>query len=173
MAKVINQTLTADLQCGLDLSHVTNNCTNIVLTEGRFNRCIKKSKHSTLLIYASGKIVCLGAKTFNEGRTSIRCFARRLQNIGYKVKLRKIETANIVAQNKLINSVDLYDIQDLKGCTYVKEIFPNLRYTSSNNPKHKVILSWNGNYILTGVKDTKELIALETEFIEKIKNGSQ
>jgi transcription initiation factor TFIID TATA-box-binding protein len=171
MALVINQTLTADLRCFLDLRHVANNCTNIVYSEGYFNRCVKKDKRSTLLIYSSGKVVCLGSKSFEEGRLSIRRFARRLQRIGYRVILRNIETANIVAKNKLTNSIDLYDLQDLKGCIYVKEIFPNLRYTSVNNPKHKVILSWNGNYILTGVKSAEELVELEKEFIEKVKNA--
>ncbi len=165
--EIVNTTLVTSFNCVLDLRYITNNSKDIVLYEEPFHRCIKKyGRLATLMLYKTGKLVCL-AISYEIGRKFIRNFGRHVQKLGHPVRLAKIETVNIVATNnlKVILDLDRVDINFGRKSQYVKEIFPNLRYTSPTNRKHKVILASSGKYNLTGVTNEEQLTELERQFL--------
>lgn len=171
-ARVVNVTLVCALNCPIDLGQLGKEMVGIASYGQSFPRCVMRyGKQVTLLIYKSGKIVCL-ADNVETGRKGIRRFARKIaEDFKYSVKLTSISVVNMVGTNTLNKEVDLddVDIQCDRQAQYNKEIFPNLRYTSNSNPKSKVILSRNGKYILTGVRSEEQMTALEQEFLSQTK----
>lgn len=138
--------------------------------ERPFHRLIKRfGPEATLMVYRTGVVVCL-ANSLEKGKQRIRNLAWSVQKMGINVRLGAIRIENIVGTNRLNKDFDLNELdQHLDTQSqYNKEIFPNLRFTSSENSKAKIILSTSGKYTLTGVKSVDAMCALEEEFLGKV-----
>ena len=90
-------TITANLNCVLNLKLIFNNVTNVEYKKQRFERLIIRIRkpYTTCLAYASGKIVLMGAKSLKDGRKSVRLIARKIQKIGFNLKITDITIENI------------------------------------------------------------------------------
>lgn len=172
-ARVVNVTLVCSLNCPINLDQLGKEMAGIASYGQPLPRCVMRyGKQVTLLIYKSGKIVCL-ADSVEMGRKGIRRFARKIiKDFNYSVRLTTISVVNMVGTNSLNKEVDLddVDIHCDRQAQYNREIFPNLRYTSNTNPKSKVILSRRGKYILTGVRSEEQMLALEQEFLNQTRS---
>src|SRR5882762_6066311 len=109
MPTITNITLTADLNCKLNLRHVTMNSSNCIYNRKHFDQVIIKLRNPyvTVLLYTSGKIVSTGAKSFESGRIGLRRVGRMMQKIGYNVKISNIQITNMAATYALMTYIPL------------------------------------------------------------------
>ena len=164
--RIVNITLVVNLKTNLDLKSIARTSVNIEYYDQPFRRCVKRfGRKATLLIYRSGKMICL-ARSLKVGHKAIEKFRWELVKMGFHAKNSLIKTENIVAKSEIDTELDLNEVDNLLGrmVQYNKEIFPNLRYTSTRNPKAKVIVSTGGKLVFTGVKSVEELNQLNQEF---------
>ncbi|XP_054166247.1 TATA box-binding protein-like 2, partial [Oppia nitens] len=134
MPVITNVSMTADLfdMIGfIDLRKLCNNCCNCVYHNYPFVRVIKRYRNpnATVMIYDSGKLVCVGAKSKNDGRIALRKTARIIQKLGYDIKLHNLRVTNIAASHNLKNDLNVEKLMNQFNWSsnYELEIFPHLR----------------------------------------------
>ena len=95
----------------LDLKKITNSLSNCIYQNKYFVRAIVKLRHpsATVMIYDTGKLVCLGAKSESDGRKALRRIARMIQKLGYNVKLHNVFVTNIAATHQLKEDFEIND----------------------------------------------------------------
>jgi len=80
---------------------------------------------TTALIFASGKMVCTGAKDEELSRLAARKYARIIQKLGFPAKFMDFKIQNIVA------SCDVKFAIRLEGLTFSHSNFSSVRHLSS------------------------------------------
>ena len=169
MATVTNITMTADLNCCLNLHFITLRSINCIYYRRPFDQLIIRLRdpYVTILVYSSGKLVLTGAKSEDSGRRGLRIIARKIQKIGYNVKLTNLTTANMAATYDCQTSIPLHSFAKFlgKNASYETELYPNLIYKSN---KKSIIVSSRGRLILTGCKNINEINNLNDFIIEKL-----
>ena len=77
---------TVNLDCPLNLKDIALQARNAEYNPRRFAAVVMRLRKpkTTALVFASGKMVCTGAKTENESRIAARKYARIIQVI-YKI----------------------------------------------------------------------------------------
>ena len=92
MAQITNVVLTANLGSTLDLNLIARRATFIRYQPKKFSGAIWQHRKigSTCLVFRTGKVVCIGAKSIEEGRKGVRQYARLLQNMGHYIHLKDI-----------------------------------------------------------------------------------
>jgi len=80
-----NIVATFDVKCELDLREIAMKARNAEFNPKRFIALIMKIRDPkvTALVFKSGRIVVVGAKSERDARVAGRKFARILQNVGY------------------------------------------------------------------------------------------
>jgi len=80
-----NIVCTVNLDTRLDLKHITMMARNAEYNPRRFAAVIMRIREpkTTALIFASGKMVCTGAKSEELAKLASRKFARIIQKLGY------------------------------------------------------------------------------------------
>ena len=108
---------------------------------------------TTALIFASGKMVCTGAKTEEASKTAARKYARIIQKLGNPVSFQNFSIQNIVGSVDVKFAIDLEQISNVhhQFCTYEPEIFPGLVYRMMD-PKIVILIFVSGKLVLTGAK---------------------
>lgn len=93
-----NVVSTANLGCLLELKRIVQGAKNTEYNPKRFAAVIMRIREpkATALIFASGKMVCTGAKTEDESLIAARKFARVIQRLEFPVKFRDFKIQNIV-----------------------------------------------------------------------------
>lgn len=118
---------------------------------------LKKPKTATL-IFASGKMVCTGAKSEREARRAVNIVVEELKTSGM-VSTSEIElkVQNIVASVNLGGNIDLeQSVYDLKRSIYEPDQFPGLIYRM-NEPKVVILIFASGKLVCTGAKKEEEV----------------
>ena len=108
---------------------------------------------TTALIFASGKMVCTGAKNEEESKTAARKYARIIQKLGFAVSFTNFTIQNIVGSVDVKFPIDLEFISNKhhEFCSYEPEIFPGLVYRMID-PKIVLLIFVSGKLVLTGAK---------------------
>ena len=115
---------------------------------------------TTALFFASGKVVCTGARTVNAALLAVRKFARMVQATGVSVCLRDFRVQNIVASASCPSSVDLEAVQreHSMAASYEPELFPGLIFRPLHSTSSAVFLIFrSGRVVATGAKTTAAL----------------
>ena len=123
---------------------------------------IKRPKTATL-IFASGKMVCTGAKSERMAYRAVYKVVRELRNNDIiKEGKPKIVIQNIVASANLHGKIDLETAADIMdNVMYEPEQFPGLIYRMQT-PKVVMLLFASGKLVCTGAKHedmVKEAVA--------------
>jgi len=113
---------------------------------------------TTALIFASGKMVCTGAKSEDQSRLAAKKYARIIQKLGFPAKFTEFKIQNIVA------SCDVKFPIKLEGLAYAHqpysnyepELFPGLIYRMLQ-PKIVLLIFVSGKIVLTGAKVRDEI----------------
>ncbi|KAG9148312.1 hypothetical protein Leryth_012259 [Lithospermum erythrorhizon] len=89
---------TANLDCPLDLKAIALQARNAEYNPKRFAAVIMRIREpkTTALIFASGKMVCTGAKSEQQSRLAARKYARIIQKLGFKTTFKHFKIQNIV-----------------------------------------------------------------------------
>jgi transcription initiation factor TFIID TATA-box-binding protein len=118
---------------------------------------LKKPKTATL-IFASGKMVCTGAKSETLAKRAVRKVIKYLRDNGILIVSRpEIKIQNIVASADIHAKIDLEKAVFALGRTmYEPEQFPGLIYRM-DEPKVVMLLFASGKLVCTGAKKEAEV----------------
>jgi len=151
---------TVNLECALDLKYIALHARNAEYNPKRFAAVIMRIREpkSTALIFASGKMVCTGAKSEQEARMAARKYARILQKLKFAVSFKEFKVQNMVGSCDVRFPIRLEGLATAHGifCSYEPELFPGLIYRMQQ-PKIVLLVFVSGKVVLTGAKKREEI----------------
>ncbi|MFH1631121.1 MAG: TATA-box-binding protein [Candidatus Aenigmatarchaeota archaeon] len=111
------------------------------------------------LIFRSGKIICVGARSPNMAREALRKTVKNIKKIGIRVNENaiKIKIENIVVAVNLEKELNLDQLAfKLEASEYEPEQFPGLVYRITE-PKVAFLLFSSGRVVCAGAKSMEEV----------------
>lgn len=117
-----------------------------------------REPRTTALAFASGNMVCTGAKTELESRLAGRKYVRLLQKHGIPVSFRTFKIQNIVASAEVPHTLKLLELSRSYGpyVSYEPDLFPGLVFRTTE-PKLVFLLFRSGKIVITGAKSRREI----------------
>lgn len=125
---------------------------------------------ASFLIFASGKMNCVGAKSMEGAKRAIEKLTKNLRDSGVKIdKEPQVKVQNMVASFDFGREFDLETIaRNFRNTEYEPEVFPGLVFRL-DDPKVVVLLFVSGKGVCAGAKseaDIEEAAGRITEAIE-------
>jgi transcription initiation factor TFIID TATA-box-binding protein len=158
--KLQNIVSTANLRCELDLREIALQAKNAEYNPKRFAAVIMRIREpkTTALIFASGKMVCTGARSEEDSRKAARQYAKIINKLGFPVKFSEFKVQNIVGSCDVQFPIRLEGLANAHSrfCNYEPEMFPGLIYRM-NKPKIVLLIFVSGKIVLTGAKDRNDI----------------
>lgn len=163
--EIQNVVATADLSHHLDLDAILKVTPGAKYNPQRFPALVYKLKKpkTTTLLFASGKIVCTGARSTKSAKTAIAQVIRELKGQGIVIVTNPdCEIENIVASADLRGTIDLEIVAErLCKTMYEPEQFPGLIYYMTE-PKAVLLVFASGKIVCAGAKtETDAKLAVE------------
>tara|TARA_B110000977_G_C11090204_1_gene496480 strand:+ start:4133 stop:4825 length:693 start_codon:yes stop_codon:yes gene_type:complete len=117
-----------------------------------------RNPRTTALAFASGNMVCTGAKTEIESRFAGRKYVRVLQKHGIPVSFRDFKIQNIVASAAIPHALKLVELSRAYGpyVSYEPDLFPGLVFRTTS-PKLVFLIFRSGKVVITGAKCRQEI----------------
>jgi transcription initiation factor TFIID TATA-box-binding protein len=126
-----------------------------------------KLGNAYLLVYHTGRVVCVGATSEREVRVAARKLIKLLRSKGFLVEENGLEVKvlNVVASIELGRPVDIESLAErLERCIYEPEIFPGLILSD----RWTYLVFANGKANVLGMKSESELDQAVSHLIELI-----
>ncbi|KAH0728118.1 hypothetical protein KY284_003983 [Solanum tuberosum] len=146
---------TVNLDCKLDLKAIALQARNAEYNPKRFAAVIMRIREpkTTALIFASGKMVCTGAKSEQQSKLAARKYARIIQKLGFPAKFKDFKIQNIVGSCDVKFPIRLEGLAYAHGAfsSYEPELFPGLIYRMKQ-PKIVLLIFVSGKIVITGAK---------------------
>jgi len=113
---------------------------------------------ASFLIFASGKMNCVGAKSMQDAKLAIKRLTNKLKKAGMKIKSEpKVQVQNIVASFDFMREFDLEKIaRSFENTEYEPEVFPGLVFRVED-PKVVVLLFVSGKGVCAGAKSMADI----------------
>jgi transcription initiation factor TFIID TATA-box-binding protein len=113
---------------------------------------------ASFLIFASGKMNCVGAKSMKDAKLAIKKLTMKLKKGGVKIRAEpKVKVQNIVASFDFGTEFDLERIaRTFDNTEYEPEVFPGLVFRMED-PHVVVLLFVSGKGVCAGAKSTKDI----------------
>lgn len=113
---------------------------------------------ASFLIFSSGKMNCVGARSMNDARLAIKKLTKKLRKAGVKVKSEpKVEVQNMVASFDFGREFDLERIaRSFENTEYEPEVFPGLVFRL-DDPPVVVLLFVSGKGVCAGAKSMRDV----------------
>jgi len=164
--KLQNIVSTLNLKCELDLREIALRARNAEYNPKRFAAVIMRIREpkTTALIFASGKMVCTGARNEDDSRKASRQYAKIIRKLGFNVKFSEFKIQNIVGSCDVKFPIRLEGLASEHSpfCNYEPEMFPGLIYRMIK-PKIVLLIFVSGKIVLTGAKEREDIFkAFET-----------
>lgn len=117
-----------------------------------------KEPRTTALTFASGNVVCTGARNEHESRYAARKYCRVFQQLGLPVCFKDFKIQNVVASVSVGFTLKLFELARDYGawCSYEPDLFPGL-ILRSVSPKLVFLVFRSGKLVITGAKCYKEI----------------
>jgi len=162
---VVNIVVSSDLKHPIPLEKMAATLSNTEYNPEQFPGLVLRIKEpkTSSLIFSSGKIVCTGAKSFEEVDRAIVKIKEAVAKIGIIIKIEpKIEVQNLVASSAIGANLNLNSLaMKLSNTEYEPEQFPGLVYKLMD-AKATFLLFGNGKVVCTGTKSAEAVrIAME------------
>jgi transcription initiation factor TFIID TATA-box-binding protein len=158
--KLQNIVSTANLKCELDLREIALKAKNAEYNPKRFAAVIMRIREpkTTALIFASGKMVCTGARSEEDSKKAARQYAKIINKLGFNVKFTEFKIQNIVGSCDVKFPIRLEGLANTHGrfCNYEPEMFPGLIYRM-HSPKIVLLIFVSGKIVLTGAKERNDI----------------
>lgn len=155
-----NVVSTVNLGCKLDLKEIALHARNAEYNPKRFAAVIMRIRDpkTTALIFASGKMVCTGAKSEEDARTAARKYAKIIQKLGFSATFREFKIQNIVGSCDVKFPIRLEGMamSHRAFSNYEPELFPGLIYRMVV-PKVVLLIFVSGKVVLTGAKQRTDI----------------
>ena len=128
-----------------------------------------KEPRTTALVFASGNVVCTGARTELQSRYAARKYSGILQKLGIPVCFKDFKIQNIVASAYTGFTVLLQNLSEAYGpyCTYEPDLFPGL-ILRSISPKLVFLVFRSGKIVITGAKDQSQIYSTYSKLFVNI-----
>jgi len=125
---------------------------------------------ASFLIFASGKMNCVGAQSMRDAKLAIKKLTGKLRKVGIKVKSEpKVKVQNIVASFDFGRKFDLERISRThKNTEYEPEVFPGLVFRL-DEPKVVVLLFVSGKGVCAGAKNMGDIKKAAVKITKLIK----
>ena len=120
-----------------------------------------------LLVYHTGRVVCMGATSERETRAAARKLIKLLRSKGFLVEENGLDlkVLNVVASIELGCPVDIESLAErLEKCIYEPEVFPGLILSD----RWTYLVFANGKVNVLGMKSESELSQAVSHLIELI-----
>ncbi len=159
MAKIQNVVITATLSKKFDLKKLSEKFKDSKFNPSRFPALRLKFGKVAFLLFNSGKLVCTGSKSVEQGRQVTEELLQNLAHFGYRgIQMEAFIVQNIVASGNLGYKIrlDWLHSAHMKNCLWDQESFPGLRYRFEEFGL-SVICFLSGKYFLTGAKKTEDI----------------
>eukprot|EP01136_Pigoraptor_vietnamica_P024939 Opistho-1_new@78402 len=158
---VHNVVATVNLGCMLNLKQIVSSAKNAEYNPRRFSAVIIRIRdpRATALVFATGKVVCTGAKSEECARTAARKVAIMIRKTGHDTNFTEFKIQNVVGSCDVRFPIRLESLKHGEHgayCEYEPEIFPGLVYRMSQ-PTVVLLIFTSGKVVLTGAKDKKDI----------------
>jgi transcription initiation factor TFIID TATA-box-binding protein len=167
---VVNFVATTELNQSVDLIKLTE-ATGFVYNPSVYHCAYFKDRDSgpKVSVFASGKLICVGARKFSDTQIAFENASRRLAELGLVEDRRVVsKLQNIVATSDLGQTIDLEILaRKLPRVIYEPEQFPGAIYFPDELNGACVSLFANGKVVLAGLK-TPEMIEVGNEVLLKL-----
>jgi len=133
-----------------------------------------KKPSTTFLIFESGKLVCVGARSENEAKRALQKLVRKLKEGGVLIVGKpEIKIKNVVASASLGGSVDLLQLyesaSEMRGrIMYEPEQFPGLIYRM-DDPQAVFLIYSNGKVVCVGAKRETDVHSAVLKLYQELK----
>jgi len=109
---------------------------------------------TTALCFASGNMVCTGAKNESLARLAARKYVYVLQSCGFDVHFNNFKIQNLVASTDIGGLLMLDEMSSAFGalCSYEPDMFPGL-VLRITDPKVVYLCFRSGKIVITGARD--------------------
>jgi transcription initiation factor TFIID TATA-box-binding protein len=158
--KLQNIVSTANFRCELDLREIALQAKNAEYNPKRFAAVIMRIREpkTTALIFASGKMVCTGARSEEDSKKAARQYAKIIHKLNFPVKFTEFKIQNIVGSCDVGFPIRLEGLANAHSrfCSYEPEMFPGLIYRMQK-PKIVLLIFVSGKLVLTGAKDRNDI----------------
>lgn len=126
---------------------------------------------ASFLIFSSGKMNCVGAKSMKNAKLAIKRLTKKLQKAGVKIKSEpKVKVQNIVASFDFGREFDLEKIaRTFDNTEYEPEVFPGLVFRL-DKPKVVVLLFVSGKGVCAGAKSMADIKAAGVRITKLLKH---
>lgn len=113
---------------------------------------------ASFLIFGSGRMNCVGARSMNDAKLAIKKLTRKLRKARIKVKSDpKVKVQNIVASVDFGRKFDLEHIaRKFENTEYNPEVFPGLVFRL-DDPKAVLLLFVSGKGVCAGAKSMRDV----------------
>ncbi|KAJ4719856.1 TATA-box-binding protein [Melia azedarach] len=157
-----NIVATVNLGCKLSLKHIALHARNSEYNPNRFSAVTMRIRDpkTTALIFASGKIVCTGAKSESAVKQAARKYARIVQKLGFPVEFKDFKIQNIVGSCDVKFPIRLERLSAWHHmfARYEPEVFPGLIYRM-RQPHVTMLIFISGKVVITGAKTKEQIYA--------------
>jgi len=144
----------------IDLRHLAQTYPFVEYNPSKFAAATVRilKPRTTALIFASGKMVCTGAKTEQEARLASRKYVRVLQRYNVPVSFCDFDIQNIVASAYLGRTMRLMELSQQYGAyvSYEPDLFPGLVFRTTA-PKLVFLIFRSGKVVITGAKRRQDI----------------
>ncbi|CDW51871.1 TATA-box-binding protein [Trichuris trichiura] len=155
-----NVVATLDMGCKLDLKKIVLRVRNAEYNPARFSAVIMRIRdpRTTALVFSTGKMVCVGARTEDMCRLACRKYVRIMQKLDFDAKFQDFKIENITASFDMRFPVHLERLclAHTQFCTYEPELFAGLVYRMVN-PRVVLVIFVSGKVTILGAKSRKDL----------------
>ena len=155
--RIVNVVATGTLDQRVDLNAIVRWNPGVEYRPEKFPGLVFRLKRpkTAILIFSTGKMVCIGAKSEKEAVKAIKKVVRELKTSGIIISGKpEIKIVNMVATANLFGRIKLEDcIYSLGKTMYEPEQFSGLIYRM-DEPKVVILLFISGKLVCTGA--TKE-----------------
>jgi len=124
---------------------------------------------TTALAFASGNMVCTGAKNEALSRLASRKYVRLLQKHGVPVSFRDFKIQNIVAATNVQRTIKLNELAQAYGpyVSYEPDLFPGLVFRTTA-PKLVFLIFRSGKIVITGAKKREQIASTYDKLYQNV-----
>ncbi|OMP14328.1 TATA-box binding protein [Corchorus olitorius] len=107
-----NVVSTLNLGCPLDLKAIALKARNAEYNPKRFAAVVMRIREpkTTALLFASGKMICTGAKSVQDSKRAAKRYGRIVQKLGFDVVFKDFKIQNMVASAALPAPVKVVEL---------------------------------------------------------------
>ena len=157
---IVNIVATAELGQPVDLAKLAHE-SGFLYDKAVYNCAYLKDRHThgKVSVFTTGKMICVGAKRFEDARNDLKYAAKKLAKLKLVPSTRiSVKLKNIVATADLGFSLDIERLsRALPDIIYEPEQFPGAIYYAKELEGASVLIFASGKVVFAGLRRMEQL----------------